>query len=157
VFYVCSDLQTLELSKCTKLRTLSLIACRQLQQVNTPPHLGHLIVCRGSLPLLTGNDQLTTVDMLSIYGSDMIGGVQLIPAEWKVSRLNLEWSVHGRPFPFNRIADLCRTMIHLKTLGLAFGDRDVCLLPVHTLEGFRYAGTEQLMHPYLVVLYTRVT
>jgi hypothetical protein len=157
VFYVCTDLQTLELSKCTKLRNLSLIACRQLQQVNTPPHLGHLIVCRRTLPLLTGNDQLTTVDMLSIYGSDMIGGVQLIPAEWKVSRLNLEWSVLGRPFPFNRIACLCRTMIQLKTLGLAFGDRDAHLLPVHTLEGFRYAGTEQLMHPYLVVLYTRVT
>jgi hypothetical protein len=158
VFYVCSDLQTLELSKCTKLETLSLKACWKLKQVNTPPHLGHLIVDPLSLPLLTGNDQLTTVDMLSIYGSDMIGCVQLIPAEWKVSRLNLECpAFHGRSFEYGLIADLCRTMIQLKTLGLAFGHRHSHLLPVQTLEGFRYAGTEQLEHPYHVVLYTRVT
>jgi hypothetical protein len=155
VFALCWKLQTLELSNCTKLETLSLKSCWKLTQVNTPPHLGHLIVDQFSLPLLTGNDQLTTVDQLSIYGGDMIHSVQCIPAQWKVSRLNLEWSAPGRPFPFRRIADLCRTMIQLKTLGVAFGRRDQ--LNVHSLEGFRYAGTEQLQRPYHVVLYTRVT
>jgi hypothetical protein len=158
VFYVCSSMETLELSKCTKLETLSLKACWKLQQVNTPPHLGHLIVDTRTLPLLTGNDQLTTVDQLSIYGGDMIDCVELIPAEWQVSRLNLEFpAFHKRSFEYGDIADLCRTMIQLKTLGLAFGHGDAHLLPVLPLEGFRFTGTEQLERIYHVVLYTRVT
>jgi hypothetical protein len=158
VFDVCSDLQTLELSKCTKLENLSLKSCFDLQQVNTPPHLGHLTVDMFSLPLLAGNDQLTTVDMLTICGLDMIRCVQLIPAGWKVSRLTLECSEgEGPPFPFSDVFNLCRTMIQLKTLGLAVAKRErLPFVRGHLHVGFRYTGVEQREHRYnAVVLYTR--